>query len=161
NKLFFSLWYSLSLCAYHPNFIEFYNKGVELHKTNPTQAINFFTKALEYDPDSIEAHYNVAYLLREAGKFSESLPHYEYILARSPQHAAAHLGRAIINLAFGNYAEGWPEFEWHLGSDSWQDSKILKELIRQNVSLQGKIILLRAEWGAGDTIHMIRYAKLL
>lgn len=161
NNIFVSLCCTFTLFAQHPTFIDLYNKGVSLHKTNPLEAIELFEQSLIYEPESIEAHYNAGYLLREKGAFAQALPHYEHILSKQPQHAAAHLGRAIINLAFGNYEAGWPEFEWHLGSESSDDVQTLKKMIAHNISLKNKIILLRAEWGAGDTIQMIRYAQLL
>lgn len=158
---FFVIFVLNSCAAQHPSFIELYNQGVALHKSNPPKAIELFVRALEYEPDSIEAHYNAAFLLKEQGSLAKALPHYEFILSKQPNHAAAHLGRAIINLAFGKFDVGWPEFEWHLGSQTTDDAQILKKIIAHNLPLKDKIILLRAEWGAGDTIHMIRYAQLL
>lgn len=159
NK-YFIIFYFISLPALHHEFPQLFNKGVELHKENPTKSIELFTHALQLEPSSIEAHYNLAFLLRLAGKWHESLPHYDFVLQQQPNHAAAHLGMAQIRLMNGDFELGWPELEWHIG-ELHEDTKMLKEYVINNYALKNKIILLRAEWGAGDTIQMIRFAKIL
>ena len=66
----------------------------------------------------------------------------------------------MLWLLLGNFAEGWPEYEWR-----WRMPGIKLATTRQPLwegqSPLGKTMLLIAEQGMGDTIQFIRYAALI
>lgn len=142
------------------NFQSVFNQGLVCYKTDPSQALKLFQQALAFDQSSVEAHYNCAYLLKNAGAMHEAIPHYHFVITHQPQHVSAHIGIAQAYLATGNYEQGWQALEWRHGH-VLAETQEFKRYIAQNGSLKNKIILLRAEWGAGDTLQMLRYAQLL
>lgn len=104
--------------------------------------------------------YNRTYLLKEKRKMHQALPLYQTVLQNNPKHMYAHIGIAQVYLALGNYINGWQELEWRLGSPP-DFTKHARNYIQTHTDLTNKIILIRAEWGMGDTIQMLRYVKLL
>jgi len=113
-----------------------------------------------HEPNSIQALYSCAYHLKEQGRMHEALPYYEKVLAQQPNHAHAHIGSAQAYLALGNFERGWHELCWRF-NPPLADIFEFKNYLEQGKSLRNKIILLRAEWGIGDTLQMLRYAQLL
>src|ERR1700722_9360405 len=104
-------------CYIHPtNFAEYFNAGIKAYQEkNYGIAIKQFQYALELDQDSIDAHYNLAFILKLYGNMEESLQHYRYVLSKKKDHCSAHIGFAQACLATGNYEEGWQELEWRMG----------------------------------------------
>lgn len=125
-----------------------------------SQAIAYYQKALQDDPNQPEILYNIAYALRLQGDDARAIPYYEQTLTLAPNNEHAHFGYSKALLAIGNFERGWQEFEWR-----WHDSqRYIREFGHHNLTpelLRGKRVLLRAEWGLGDTIQFIRYAQLL
>ncbi len=70
------------------------------------------------------------------------------------------MGKAILELAEGNYKEGWPGYELRLRRN--QINKQLSEYPRWDGSpLNGRTLLVHAEQGIGDTIQFVRYLDRL
>src|ERR1700722_13580675 len=105
--IFFHLWIFAQ-----QNPITLFNQAVEIHKQDPTRALNLLEQVLQLDPLFIDAHYNCAYIYKQLGNMQAALPHYEYVLAQQPQNSSAHIGIAQAYLALGNYEKGWQELEW-------------------------------------------------
>jgi tetratricopeptide (TPR) repeat protein len=155
--------------------ITYYRKATECHPANITghfelaylynqidnleEANIHYSKALAIDPECMDALHNKAHTLRSLGHMKEAQECYEKLLSKRPDDPHIHYGYAESLLAQGDLEKGFAKFEWRykrdtdhrgLGINQWDGSDIT-----------GKTILLRAEYGQGDTIQFIRYAKLL
>jgi hypothetical protein len=68
----------------------------------------------------------------------------------------AHWNRALAWLLMGDYARGWPEYEWGVAAGA----RPLNERAYPTwlgESLPGKTLLVSAEQGLGDTLQFVRF----
>ena len=126
---------------------------------NHEEAITYYKKILTLNPDIPNVTYNLAYSLRHSGNMAEALTYYKKTLSHWPEYAHAHYGFAECSLLLGDYQSGWPSFEYRWKRD--KDARNFSKKLWDGSNLSGKTILLRAEYGQGDTIQFIRYAPLL
>jgi tetratricopeptide (TPR) repeat protein len=68
---------------------DFYNLGVDLEDVDPARSADAYRKALELDPDNVDAHVNLGRLLQCEGHIEEARRHYQLTLARVPDHQLA------------------------------------------------------------------------
>ncbi len=91
-----------------------------------------------------------------AGRSGASLP--AAALRRAPL-PSAQLGLGICYLLQEDYQRGWPAFEGRLRIAG---ARPLPDIPRwQGEDLTGRSLLVVAEAGFGDTLHFLRYARLL
>ena len=115
--------------------------------------------ALALVPDSIEALSNRASVLQELRRFDEALATYDRVAAIAPDHAEAQINRALLLLLSGDFARGWPAYEWRRALPSWAERGFAQgEWSGEDIA--GRRLLLHAEQGFGDTIQFARYAAL-
>jgi len=101
-----------------------------------------------------------AYVLSRTNQNQEAIHYYKAALQKNPSLHTAHLGMAKAELATGNFKDGWYNFEWRLGNrEAYQQAFGYLKLKPRDV--KGKRVLIRAEWGLGDMVQFMRYAKLL
>ena len=113
-------------------------------------------RATELNPRLAEALANVGALYKVMGKLDEALESNRKAIAVNPRFAGAYWNLGLIHLLRGNFAEGWPLYEWRLKVPQLQAPTYpLKRW--DGSSLHGKRILLGMEQGLGDTIQFIRY----
>jgi hypothetical protein len=92
----------------------------------------------------------------------EALGALDAALQLQPDFAAAHASRGLALLLTGDFARGWPEYEWRL-----RCPELAPKLLRcpqpawDGGPLEGRTILLRAEQGLGDTIQFFRCLPLV
>ncbi len=127
---------------------------------HPEEALAEYQQALELKPDYAEAHCNVGQLLAEQGKPDAALARYDHAIRLQPTLATVRQNRAITLLLMGDFAAGWPEYEWRLKlSDAppcpWT------QRVWDGSPLEGRAIVLHHEQGLGDTLQCIRYAPLV
>lgn len=124
------------------------------------QALEFYTKALTIDPSDSTVLYNCGYIYTRLNDNKNAIACYQKSLALVPDNGRAKLGLSKALLACGNFDQAWPIFE-----DRLANPKLMQQAFGYlHVDLArctGKKILLRSEWGLGDMVHFVRYAKLL
>jgi len=120
------------------------------------EAIGCHRQALRVLPDFVPAWTNLGSVRAQKRQFDEALTCYEHALTHDASHVQTHFNRALLWLLLGNWAQGWPEYEWR-----WQTKGYGRYAFRQprwdGSPLTGRTIFVFAEQGLGDTLQFIRY----
>jgi tetratricopeptide (TPR) repeat protein len=101
-------------------------------------------------------------VFNELNRTEEALADYGRAIARKPDHAEAHCNLAVALLLAGDLDRGWVEYEWRRrrpGARLERGSISAPPLWLGDAPIDGKIILLRAEQGFGDTLQFCRYVE--
>ena len=127
-------------------------------------ALQSYDQAIAIDPNDPLAHNNRALLLQLLYRWDEALAAYDRALAINPGYADAHYNRSLTALFLGDFASGWPDFEWR-----WQVAQranigtlrgFTQPLWLGHLPIAGKRLLIHSEQGLGDTLQFCRYASL-
>jgi tetratricopeptide (TPR) repeat protein len=117
-------------------------------------------EAVRLRPNQAETLNNLAVVLGKQGKWNDAVATFRDALQVDPNHGWIHYGLGAHLLLLGNFEEGWPEYEWR-----WRTREFTPRPFHQprwdGGPLDGKVILLHAEQGLGDTLQFIRYAPLV
>jgi FkbM family methyltransferase len=151
--------------ALRPDFPEaLNNRGNALRLLQrPQEALASYERALALRPDYAEGFNNRGNALQDLLRTVEARASYDKALELRPDYPAAHFGRGVNLLMAGEYAEGWPEYDWRWkgGSKEKLQAPHLTGPLWQGEDLAGKTILLYSEQGLGDTIQFVRFAPAL
>ncbi len=92
----------------------------------------------------------------------EAAADFERALADRPQDAGLHWNLGFARLMAGDYAGGWPEFDWRRHDDRAEPPwRRFSQPTWRGEALEGRTILLYAEQGLGDTLQFLRYVPLV
>jgi tetratricopeptide (TPR) repeat protein len=141
-----------------------FNRGNALARRDRWQeAIVAYDRAIMLTPGYVKAHNNRGLALKALNRDQEALASYGRAIALDKDFAEARLNAAHVLLTIGDFARGFPAYEWR-----WKIPAMAphRRAFRQPLwlgtpNIGGKTILLHAEQGLGDTIHFARYAKPL
>jgi tetratricopeptide (TPR) repeat protein len=139
---------------FHRNLCEVYRT---LGRRDAALAIG--ERAVALDPADPHCHHNLGVLRYDRLEPAAAIAAAERALALDPDFPGAHFGIAEASLLRGDFARGWPEYEWRSrlagippllppGDRPQWDGRALGP---------GETLLLIADQGYGDTIQFARY----
>jgi Flp pilus assembly protein TadD len=148
----------------HPEFSEALSNlgGILRLKGDLDGAILNCQKALGFRQDYPDALNNLGNALKDARHFEEAIVAYKEALRLVPDNAEVHMNLASALLALGRFDEGWLGFEWRWKSN--QLSHTFRDFAKpkwQGEDGKGRILLIHAEQGFGDSLQFCRYVPLL
>lgn len=117
-----------------------------------------YARAIELRPDMPQVHNNLGNLLRDRLDLEAAKAAYDRAIFFRPDHTDAHWNRALLWLLAGDFANGWPEYEWRWLNFPQERRHFRPPLWDGSRDLTGKTILLHAEQGMGDAIQFVRLA---
>lgn len=150
-----------------PDFAEAYsNMGNALLDANDYPgALAAYRKALDLKPDFLAALNNLAGAHVAFGAMDAAMAVFDAALAIDPDYAAARFGRALADLAQGNFARGWQDYETRWAGSNMADKtrppRFSCPQWQGETETQGQRIIVYHEQGLGDTIQFVRYLPLV
>jgi len=147
-----------------PNYAEAHsNLGALLNELgNVEEALLCHRRAIALRPEYAEGHSNLGSALGNAGRHQEAIEAQRRAIALQPQFAAAHVNLGLELLMRGDFAHGWAEYEWRSRVPGFGGiRKNCPQPLWDGSDLGGRVLLLHAEQGIGDTIQFVRYMLLI
>lgn len=140
-----------------------FNRANTLRKLNrPVEAVEDYDQVLQAMPSNVEVWNNRGNALRALNRLDDAYQSFQAALHYAPGYADAHWNAGLSLLLAGQYIQGWHEYEWRWDSELKSTKRTFnKPLWDGTASLRGKVILLHAEQGYGDTLQFCRYASLV
>lgn len=111
-----------------------------------------YLDALEFDPSDLTAASNLASLLFDLGRYEEALCRIDQVLDRNPRFSQAHAVKALGLLRRGDFARGWPEYEWRERDAGRRQPSPDRYPEWDGSVMSNGTLLICAEQGLGDQI---------
>ena len=118
-------------------------------------AIKHLSEALRLQPKYPEAFNTLGIVHAQLRRIEEAKQYYEKALASRPDYPKQHLNRSLLWLGEGDFARGWPEYEWRLKLPNRPQPK-LPFPTWDGTPLNGRTLLLIAEQGLGDAVQFVQ-----
>ena len=140
------------------------NRGVALAALGrPKEALDSFVRSLVLNGAAAETYINMGVVQKMLGQYAEADGSFRRALDRRPDDPTATLELAFLHLTLGEFKRGWPPYEARLRMPALAGEPRALDAPRWDgtASLEGKVLLVHAEQGLGDTIQFCRYVPLL
>jgi tetratricopeptide (TPR) repeat protein len=96
---------------------EWYEHGCELEHSSPKEAREAYRRAVELDPDHVDAHVNLGRLLHEDGELEAAEAHYRIALRVREEDATAAFNLGVVLDDAGRDSEALEAYESSLAAD--------------------------------------------
>lgn len=127
----------------------------------PQAALQHIDRALELRPDYALAFSHRGDALRALLQLDAAIESYGRAMALKPDDALFRLNQAIAKLQSGDFAGGWPLYEWRTQTEEAGSPRTYAEPVWTGAEdISGKTLFVHSEQGLGDTIQFSRYVKL-
>jgi tetratricopeptide (TPR) repeat protein len=140
------------------------NRGVALAALGrPKEALDSFVRSLVLNGAAAETYINMGVVQKMLGQYPEADGSFRRALDRKPDDPTASLELAFLHLTLGDFKQGWLLYEARLRMPALVAESRGLDAPRWDgtASLKGKVLLVHAEQGLGDTIQFCRYVPLL
>ena len=140
------------------------NLGNVYNKTfNYKKASQLHEKSIVLNPKGSHAYSNAGISYKYLGLNKKAIESYLKAIALHPNFVNAHFDLASMYLSQGEFEKGWEEYEWRFKKEGmFSHIKEHKEIfskimLKKEMKIEGKTLLLHCEQGFGDSIQFIRF----
>lgn len=139
------------------------NLGIIFEKQERAEdAVAAHRCAVAADPAYAKGYANLAVALRNAGEIDEALSVSHRAIALDPEQPLAQYNHAHFLLMNGDFAAGFEAYRWRRKCKTLSDGDpAFGEPEWQGEPLDGRTLLLFAEYGLGDALHFVRYVPMV
>jgi tetratricopeptide (TPR) repeat protein len=154
----------LACISARSNYAPFWNNLASAYRASGLlqPAANACRRALEIRPDDASTWTSLGVLFQETNAIGEALKCYEKALCIDPSLALARTNLGVLLLLTGAFERGWIHYEYRWLTNQCPAMRYPgRPVWRGELPLEGKVVLLHADQGFGDTLQFLRYAKVL
>ncbi len=122
------------------------------HENKTDEARSYFERAQEGIPINPDIQNNLGTLYINEGHPETAHLHLDAALKVDPDHSQAHWNKALAYLECGDYAKGWPEYDWGMRAKVRVERNYTKAPLPYWDGSKGKKVVVYGEQGIGDEI---------
>jgi len=139
------------------------DRGVSLAELDRFEdALAHQARAIRIEPHSALAHVRRGNVLVKLARMEEALASFNQAVALESENPDANFNASLARLSLGDFRDGWKQYVYRWDRKEHPVPRPnYPRPIWNGENIQGKVILLAAEQGHGDTIQFIRYAPLV
>lgn len=142
-----------------------YSSVIEDSSDTMQNALFYFNKALEYDPNNPVVMRNIHLALMQKGDVKEAIEIYEDLYEKHHKHFSHddYYNYAGFQISIGNFKKGWALLDHRFLKETEPTyyPKMNKPLWDGIKNIKNKTLLIESEQGFGDNIMFIRFAKYM
>ena len=129
----------------------------------PDEALASYRRALKIEPGNVLAMNDAGVVLCSLGRPDEALLLLTEARQAAPDFPQIQFNEAIARVLLGDFLQGWRQYEARWGKPDMAPTRrdFTQPLWLGDSDVSGKIVLLQAEQGFGDTLQFVRYAPLV
>jgi tetratricopeptide (TPR) repeat protein len=131
--------------------------AVLMRRRKHEEAELHFRSAIAVLPKDVRVRNNLAVVLRDLDRLEEAEVCSREALQLAPDDDGSHMNLAFTLLQAGRLAEAWPEYEWRRKQ---MPDRGFDRPLWDGGATEGRILLIHAEQGFGDTLQFCRYLPL-